>query len=77
MRTIGSSSVAENSISGELCSDKQISALAPKHPKHLKHKGGPNSVSKNHINSDPKNEPKTSSLFLLVLVMTIFPFLFS
>jgi len=40
------------------------------------YKGGPNSVSKNHISFRcQKNEPKTSPLYLLVLIMTIFPFL--
>ena len=38
------------------------------------YKGGPNSVSKNHISFRCKNEPKTSLLYLLVLIMTIFPF---
>ena len=41
------------------------------------YKGGPNSVSKNHINFRyQKRTPKTSPLCLLVLVMTLFPFLF-
>ena len=40
------------------------------------YKGGPNSVSKNHISLRcKKRTQKTSLLYLLVLIMTIFPFL--
>ena len=45
-------------------------------PLRTSNKGGPN--SKNHISFRcPKNEPKTSLSYLLVLLMTLFPFLAS
>ena len=40
------------------------------------YKGGPNSVSKNHISLRCQNQTKTSSMYLLTLIMTMFPFLF-